>query len=104
MMVSVAMTRVWREWWGLFDCASVYPTSRRPKFEAPAPVEAQNKHGSRHKTNTIWQAWPDRADAPSGRHFLDYKASMPMYVKLILACILCLAVIAGLVLLVQRLF
>jgi hypothetical protein len=38
------------------------------------------------------------------RRFLGYKAIMPMYVKLILACILCLAVIAGLVLLVQRLF
>jgi hypothetical protein len=33
-----------------------------------------------------------------------YKASMPNYVKLILACILCLAVIAGLVLLVQHFF
>lgn len=29
---------------------------------------------------------------------------MPRYLKLILACILCLAVITGLVLLVQRLF
>ncbi len=29
---------------------------------------------------------------------------MPVYLKLILACTLCLAVIAGLVLLVQRLF
>jgi hypothetical protein len=29
---------------------------------------------------------------------------MPKYVKLILACLICLAVIVGLVLLVQRLF
>lgn len=29
---------------------------------------------------------------------------MPKYVKLILACLLCLAVITGLVLLIQRLF
>jgi hypothetical protein len=84
-------------------CASVYPTSRRPEFQALL----RSKHG----INRIGQAWPDRAYAPGGRHFLPltrhflgYKATMPMYVKLILACMLCLAVIAGLVLLVQHFF
>jgi len=33
---------------------------------------------------------------------LGYKATMPTYVKLLLACLLCLAVIAGLVLLVRH--
>jgi hypothetical protein len=103
MMISVAMKRVWRERWVPPDCASVYPTSRRPEFQALPR--------SRHEINRIGQAWPGRAYAPGGRHFLPltppflgYKATMPTYVKLILACILCLAVITGLVLLVQHLF
>jgi len=35
---------------------------------------------------------------------LGLRLSMPKFVKLLLACLLCLGVIAGLVLLVQRLF
>lgn len=35
---------------------------------------------------------------------LEGRKPMPKYVKLLLACLLCLAVITGLVLLVQRLF